>query len=100
MTRPRVFSEKCKTCVFRPGNPMQLAPGRLHELVERNLDAGAALICHTTTYGQRPELGEVVCAGWFERYGHRTSSIRVVSRLAALCGEDGDGFERVTPPDA
>jgi hypothetical protein len=77
---------------------MHLRDGRLRDLVEHNLREGAALICHKTTYGQLPDLGEVVCAGWFKRYGERTNVIRVMARLAALNGEDGDGFEHVPPP--
>jgi hypothetical protein len=94
---PKVFDEQCSSCIFRPGNPMRLREGRLREVVEANLREGAALICHQTTYEQRPELGEVVCAGWFTRYGSRTNVIQIMARLAALRGEDGDGFERVSP---
>lgn len=96
---PQVFARQCSTCVFRPGNPMHLRPGRLADLVRTNLAAGAALICHKTTHGAHPEIGETVCAGWFERYGGRTTSIQVMGRLAQLRGEAGDGFVRIEPPD-
>jgi hypothetical protein len=56
----RLFAPRCFTCVLRAGNPMRLEPGRLAGLVGDNLACGAALICHTTLYGQRPDLGEVL----------------------------------------
>lgn len=85
MTRPRVFAERCATCVFRPGNPMRLAPGRLADLVRENLARGTALICHTTTYGQRPDIGETICSGWWDNYRDRTRTIMV---MIALFGPD------------
>ena len=90
MTRPRVFSERCSTCVFHPGNRMSLAPGRLKDLIDSNVAGGAALICHQTTYGQHPEIGETVCRGFYDAVGEGTNVIRVMNRLG--------GFEEVDPP--
>lgn len=95
MTRPAVWAERCGTCVFRPGNPMALGPGRLAELVAHNRAHGAALICHTTTHGQADR--EVVCRGWWDAYPD-TPSIVVVQRLAAALGLDGDGFDHLPLP--
>lgn len=95
--RPAVWAEKCSTCVFRSGNPMRLAPGRLAEIVEHNRAVGAALICHTTTHGQAAR--EVVCRGWWDAYPD-TNSLRVVRRLAALYDEEGDGFDHLPVPAA
>lgn len=75
---------------------MRLAPGRLADIVRTNLATGSALICHKTTYGQHPEIGETVCAGWFESYGDRTTSIVIMGRIA---GDGTDGFEHIPPPD-
>lgn len=82
-----VLSEKCRTCVFRPGNLMHLAPGRLRRLVESNLAAGALLTCHDTLpYGPHPEAGEAVCRGFWDRYRERTNVWRVMERLSAALG--------------
>jgi hypothetical protein len=81
-SQPQLMDDRCATCVFRPGNLMRLAPGRLAELVEHNLAVGAALICHDTLpYGARPEVGETVCRGWYDAYGPRTTSVQVFERL-------------------
>lgn len=65
---------------------MQLMPGRLKEVVESNLRKGTLLVCHKTTYGQAAE--EVLCNGFFEKYGERTTAYQVFTRL-------GGEFERV-----
>lgn len=85
--RPAVFAEMCETCIFRPGNPMRLRPGRLQQVVRDNLRTGTLLICHTTTYGQAAE--EVVCRGFYDRFGDRTNVKRVMARLG--------GFREVAP---
>jgi hypothetical protein len=64
-----VLAEQCSTCVFRPGNPMHLQPGRLAELVDHNRREGAALVCHKTLpYGDHPEVGQAICRGYFDAY--------------------------------
>lgn len=84
--RPRLFDQKCPTCVFRPGNLMNLPPGRLAELVNGNLARGTALVCHLTTYGQRPDLGEVLCRGFVDAHGDQVGSIQVLQRLTNAFG--------------
>lgn len=93
----QVLSEQCATCVFRPGNLMRLEPGRLRELVDANLAAGALLVCHDTLpYGDHPEAGEAMCRGFWDRYGPRTNVWRVMERLAAVYGKPW--WEEVPPP--
>jgi hypothetical protein len=86
-----VLSGQCATCVFRAGNPMDLAPGRMRDLVESNLDAGAALTCHKTlSYGEHPELGEALCHGFLAAYGERVVAVRLARALELV--------ELVPPP--
>lgn len=85
--RPQALAEKCSTCVFRPGNPMHLAPGRLAALVTANVAAGALLTCHQTlTYGTHPEIGGAACRGFLDAHGHRTAAGRFA--LAVMGGFD------------
>jgi hypothetical protein len=64
----RVRLDKCTTCVFHPGNRMDLVPGRLADLVETN--RGGWLTCHQTL---RSVTGRhdtaAVCKGWEDAYG-------------------------------
>jgi hypothetical protein len=92
--RPRLLAERCATCVFRPGNWMHLAPGRLRDLVDSNLQAGALLICHDTLdHGQHPEFGEAMCRGFWDAHGDKTQAKQVMDRLFGP-----DWFEEVAPP--
>jgi hypothetical protein len=79
---PAVFEEMCSTCIFRPGNLMHLHPGRLKEVVDKNVARGTLLICHTTTYGQAAE--EVVCRGFYDKYGPQQSVYQVIQRLGGF----------------
>lgn len=88
--KPLLFAEKCATCVFRPGNPMHLAEGRLADLTEQNRKTGSMLICHTTTYGQAGR--EVMCRGYWDAYA---SSSVVPQMMERLFGPEW--YEEVTP---
>lgn len=93
----RVLSERCATCVFRPGNLMHLRPGRLRDLVDRNLAAGALLTCHDTlSHGDHPDAGEAACRGFWDRYAPATNLFRVMERVFALTGQPW--WEEVPPP--
>lgn len=91
--RPRLFSRKCDTCVFHPGNMMHLAPGRLLDLVESNQQHGAMLVCHKTTYGQHPEIGETMCRGYFDAYAEGSMVPQVMEWLFGP-----EWYEEVDPP--
>lgn len=87
----RVLTEKCSTCVFHPGNRMRLNPGRLQDLVQQNLSAGAALVCHATlTYGDHPDFGPALCRGFYDAHGYKVNVVRIMQRL--------DGITEVPPP--
>lgn len=64
----RVRTDRCATCVFHPGNRMQLAPGRLKDLIESN--DGGWLTCHATLPGVTGRYNTAaVCKGWSQAYG-------------------------------
>lgn len=90
--RPAVWREMCSTCIFRPGNLMNLEQGRLQDVAQSNLATGTLLVCHKTTHGQAEE--EVVCRGFFDRYGDRVNVKRVMDRIAAINGQSS-GFREV-----
>lgn len=82
------MAERCATCVFRPGNPMSLEPGRLARLVEANLAADSALVCHSTLY--RRGVGEAVCRGFFDAYAEDTLPLRL-AKMTGKWVEDAEG---------
>jgi hypothetical protein len=60
---------------------MRLEPGRLADLVKTNVEAGAALVCHKTTYEQ-DETGEALCRGFVEAYEEDVPALRLARALA------------------
>jgi hypothetical protein len=88
---PRVLSEQCATCIYRPGNPMKLKEGRLQSLTADAVADGQGVICHDTlSYGPFPDYGGAICRGFYDSYGHLNNFIRIMGRLG--------GFEEVDPP--
>ena len=77
--RVHVLAERCSTCVFHPGNRMQLEPGRLAELVKSNLEAQSALTCHSTLY--RDDVPPAVCNGFYEAYARLTQPLWLAQRM-------------------
>ena len=72
-----VCREMCKTCVFRPGNLMDLVPGRLEQMIEGAVRNESSIICHATLTGDR-----AVCRGFFDR--HKTQPLQLAERLGYL----------------
>lgn len=90
----RLLAEQCSTCVFRPGNLMHLAPGRLRDLIAVNRRAGGYLVCHQTlNAGGRHDpatRGEALCRGFYDLPAP-TTFIQIGERL---------GWWREVPPPA
>lgn len=75
-----VLSEMCETCVFRPGNLMDLSPGRLAGMVKEATENGAAITCHSTLpYHPKGGDEQAVCRGFFDR--HPTQPLQIAERL-------------------
>jgi len=72
-----LMSEKCPTCVFRPGNLMHLEPGRVAEMVKEAKAEESAIICHSTLDGDN-----AVCRGFFDR--HSTATLQLAERFGVL----------------
>jgi hypothetical protein len=78
------MAERCATCIGRrDGIGPNLTPGRVRELVEANLAAGAAPACHETTYGQDPR-GEALCRWFVDTYTDRVQALQVAARLGLM----------------
>src|ERR1700739_2543786 len=78
--RPRLLSDQCSTCIFRPGNPMHLSPGRLKDICNSAIREGSQeIICHDTlTYGPFPDYGGAICRGFYDSMGYRNNFIRIM----------------------
>jgi hypothetical protein len=84
----RVLAEQCATCIFRPGNLMQLRDGALKALTEGAADT--FVTCHDTLPNWSQEQ-PAVCRGFYDGYAEKSRTLQV---LVPLFG----GVELVPPP--
>jgi hypothetical protein len=89
LRKTRLLSRQCATCIFRPGNPMHLAPNRLRQLVAQARGESGYIICHSTLPAHRNAAAPAVCRGFADRYS--TWQLQLIARLW--------GFVEVDPPD-
>lgn len=83
-----VLREQCATCIFLPGNLMHLAPGRLKDVVQGNLDAASALVCHKTIY-EDGYTQQAICKGFFEAYKDKSPTLVLAVELGVIEETDG-----------
>lgn len=74
-----VCAEMCSTCVFRPGNLMQLQSGRVRGMVEEAKRNGSAIVCHQTLYRG---VDNALCRGFCDRYP--TAPVQIAYRLGLV----------------
>lgn len=72
-----VQATMCPTCIFRPGNLMELRSGRVRGMVDEARANETAIICHATLY--RRGIDNAVCRGFFDRYP--TQLLQIAQRL-------------------
>lgn len=77
--RVHVVSEKCSTCIFRPGNLMHLEPGKVKKMVTGSIADGAGITCHKTLYGAAEQ--EATCRGFFDSYGDEVPAFRLAKSM-------------------
>lgn len=90
--KPRLLDDKCETCIFRPGNPMRLKPGRVRGMVRDAIGGGGYITCHATLTGPHnpTRTRNAICRGFYDAYAHLSNVLRVFGRLG--------GFTEVAPP--
>jgi hypothetical protein len=84
----RVCSRLCSTCIFRPGNLMQLNAGRLRDMIDGSLAADSAIPCHKTIWER--DGAPAVCRGFYDRYRADTVMLRL-GELYGVVEIDPDG---------
>lgn len=75
--RVHVRAELCSTCIFRPGNLMDLRSGRVRQMIDEAKADDAAIVCHQTLDGDNS-----VCRGFFNRYP--TQPLQIAERLGFI----------------
>jgi len=69
----------CETCIFRPGNLMQLEPGRRESLERQAVRRDGCIPCHETLDGPR-----VICRGFFDRHKDDVVGLRLAQVFKKL----------------
>ena len=69
-----VCKRMCDTCIFRPGNLMDLHPGRVEGMIKEATEADGTIVCHDTLDGDN-----AACRGFFDR--HATAVLQIAQRL-------------------
>jgi hypothetical protein len=78
-----VCAKECATCIFRPGNLMQLRAGRVRQMVDDAKADESTIVCHKTLTGDN-----AVCRGFYDRYP--TQPLQIAERLGLVCEIDPD----------
>lgn len=84
--RVHVLSEQCETCVFRPGNLLDLRAGRLKDLSETNRRLDTALKCHATLWDE--DTDQAICRGYFDAYWQEITPLRMAVALDVITEQD------------
>lgn len=78
-----VLAEKCATCIFRPGNLMDLQPGRVKGMVDDCLaEDGGNIPCHSTIYEE--EVQPAICRGFWDSYHEKVPLLQVAARMGVV----------------
>ena len=81
----RLLSERCSTCILRPGDKMHLGPEQTAAFVRRVLAEGTFVVCHQTlTYGDNPDFGPAICRGFFDAFAGRSPALRLLRAFGRL----------------
>lgn len=72
-----VCAEQCDTCIFRPGNLMNLRSGRVREMVDAAKADDSSIVCHKTLEGEN-----AVCRGFFDK--HPTRPLKMAEHLGLV----------------
>ncbi|MEH0430316.1 hypothetical protein QBB34_29180 [Streptomyces stelliscabiei] len=72
----RVCGDRCTTCIFRPGNLMNLEPGRVASMLKDAVADEGHIVCHKTLGTHAP----AICSGFAAHPRGRVASLAL--RLA------------------
>lgn len=74
----QVMASRCETCIFEPGNKLNLSKGVVANMIRRAKRERGAIQCHSTFGG---DVG-AVCRGFYEL--HATAPLQIAARVGAI----------------
>jgi hypothetical protein len=97
----RLLSQRCATCILRPGDPMHLGPSRLRAVITGALTAGTYVVCHDTlTCGDFPDYGPAICRGFFDAYARQSPALLLLQACNRLTEVPPPGSGLPAPRDS
>lgn len=82
--RVHIMERMCDSCIFRPGNLMNLDPGRLEQMTETAIRSNTAIICHSTLRDDN-----AVCRGFFNL--HQTPLLQLAEAMNVVVFDSAEG---------
>ncbi|MFC5200151.1 hypothetical protein [Streptomyces kaempferi] len=77
----RLCAHRCDTCIFHPGDPMHLQPGRVTGMVTAARRAEGHVVCHKTLGTESP----AICRGFADGPDQgRSLALRLARALGTL----------------
>lgn len=97
--RVRLMAFRCTTCIFRPGNLMHLAPGRVKDMVEAVIRREGHIPCHDTLSYNLGDLPGAICRGQEQhpKAGPRSMFLRIALAQGEIVLLHPDGREERVP---
>jgi hypothetical protein len=82
----RLLSERCSTCIFRPGNPFRATmPARVRNMIADAVADEGHVTCHSTLPGSSPaDVEPAICRGFADTYGDRSLALRLGDALGLI----------------
>ncbi|WP_371517626.1 hypothetical protein [Kitasatospora sp. NBC_01300] len=81
----RVLARLCDTCIYRPGNLMNLTPGRVRQLAAEALTANGHIVCHSTLPALAPPGTKgAICRGFANAHGNAILALRIAAAFGRI----------------
>lgn len=77
-----VVREMCETCIFRPGNLMQLQSGRVRGMIDDCKEQQGTIPCHNTLYIDGAD--QAVCRGFFDRHKGDITALELADAMGII----------------
>lgn len=77
-----VLSQKCDTCIFRPGNLMHLAEDRKNRMAAEAVANQSVIPCHKTIYGE--DVKPAICRGYWDVHQKDVGLLQAAKRMGIV----------------
>lgn len=76
-----LLASKCSTCIYRPGNLMDLRPGRVEDMERDAIENEGAIVCHKTLDDPKTHA---ICRGFWDVHRRDVGLLQAAERMGAV----------------